>query len=70
MTPLLNTLPADPTARFPFRLSPSQAATVWVQDYHARWGHWPTRGKYPALGVEFSESTFVRAIHSLKARKR
>ena len=53
-------------ARFPFRLSSYQAATVCIQDFRAKWGRWPTRGNCPKEGVEFSPPTFGRALKDLK----
>ena len=53
-------------ARFPFRLSSYQAATVWIQDFWEKRGHWPTRGNCPADGVQFSRSTFCAALKGLK----
>ena len=59
----------NPNARFPFRLSCYQAATVWIIDFRAKWGRWPTRGNCPAEGVEFSPTTFGRALCDLKDRQ-
>ena len=56
----------NPNARFPFRLSCYQAATVWIIDFRAKWGRWPTRGNCPADGVQFSRSTFCAALKELK----
>ena len=56
----------NPHARNPFRLSSYQAATVWIGDFRAKWGRWPTRGNCPAEGVEFSPTTFGRALCDLK----
>ena len=56
----------NPNARFPFRLSCYQTATVWIIDFRAKWGRWPTRGVCPADGVQFSRSTFCAALKELK----
>ena len=56
----------NPNARSPFRLSCYQAATVWISDFRAKWGRWPTRGNCPADGVQFSRSTFCAALKELK----
>ena len=55
----------NPHARNPFRLSSYQAATVWIGDFRAKWGRWPTRGNCPE-NVEFAERTFCRALKDLK----
>ena len=56
----------NPHARFPFRLSSYQAATVWISDFRAKWGRWPTRGNCPEDGVQFCRSTFCAALKELK----
>ena len=56
----------NPHARNPFRLSSYQAATVWIGDFRAKWGRWPTRGNCPAEGVEFAQRTFCRVLADLK----
>ena len=55
----------NPHARNPFRLSSYQAATVWISDFRAKWGRWPTRGNCPE-DVDFAERTFCRALKDLK----
>ena len=53
-------------ARFPFRLSSYQAATVWIRDFQQKRKRWPTRGNCPADAPEFSRSTFCAALKELK----